>query len=177
MLMRDSGFSDNFFGMRIQEGISEGDFRFGCLRRAVDEWSFLSNLFDVEMEGVTQSDLDRATELMDEMIFEWNRWVLREGDDINFMVLRTYLTEEAVSQRGIFFAPGERVLLGFSCSRVLASISDHPETIQVPSGEGIVLYERKVVDVHCFIGDDDELRVLPISIVPKVKVLPRGGVD
>ena len=172
---------ENVAGDFFDRSMPEGENRFNLLHRATDEWTFLHNMVAVEAPGVDHKDLRSAAELRDNMILEWNRWVLRKIEEARFMVLRSHILDEAVSdkQRGVFFAPGEKVLLGFSCEKVLATVSYYPETLVVPGEEELLLYEREVVELHCFLErpDNDELRVLPVSLVPSVKVLPGDSVN
>jgi len=169
MLLQDGNVVGSFF----DRNTPEGENRFTHLRRAADEWAFISHMLALETDGVTQEDLDYATSLRDNMILAWNSWVLRELEAARFMVLRSHVLDEPATRDGVFYAPGEKVLLGFSCERVLAVVSSYPETIRVPGEGDILLYERKVVEVHCVLAEprNNEFRVLPVSLVPKVKVL------
>ena len=169
MLMQDGTVQGSFF----DRNTSPGENRFTYLRRAADEWAFINHMLALETEGVTQEDLDCATSLRDNMILAWNRWVLRELEEARFMVLRSHVLDEPATRDGVFYAPGEKVLLGFSCESVLATVSLHPEILRVPGEGDILLYEREVVEVHCVLTEprSNEFRVLPVSLVPKVKVL------
>ena len=144
------------------------------LFRITQEWQFLADAWTLEMPGVTISDMSAITSVRDKAISLFNKWMLNMTGRQWFRVIQRYeLTEDVeIKQAGILVSAGDKVLVAHCCEQVLAHACATDRTLVDPNGDEIPIGVSETVELHCVIAPprNDELRVLPLGVVPAVSV-------
>ncbi len=145
------------------------------LLKISQEWMFLSRAQALDMVQVSDNEMSALTDTRNRAIDMFNERILRLFGHEWFNVLhRQQITENTYDEtHDVVLTAGESILVKHTCQCVLAHVSTEEKTITDPkTGEDITLFEKEEINLQCSLAPprDDELRVLPISIVPYVQI-------
>ena len=144
------------------------------LFRITQEWQFLADAFTLEIPGVKASDVSAIASARDEAVSLFNEWMLNMVGQQWFRVVQRYEPEDDMSsgQEILLVAGGDRIMVVHRCEQVMAHINNTNRTLFDPNGNEIPAGVSETVELHCVIAPprNDELRVLPLEVVPTVFV-------
>ena len=144
------------------------------LARITQEWQFLADAWALEMPGVTASDVSAVANVRNEAVDLFNRWIAGLTGQQWFRVIQRYETQEdtVIKQKMILVTAGSRILVEHCCEQVKAHIRRRDRTLISPDGGEVPIRASETVELQCIIAPprNDELRVLPLGVVPAVSV-------
>lgn len=151
----------------------EGDL-YPFLLNITREWQFF---FYASAAGLPEADkctVTGATLARNSAVAQWNDWMNKQEGHEWFLVHQRYTLEEDTwsKKQGVFLTAGSSLLVVHLCVSVLATVSWHEREGFGPNGQPLALGKEERVDLHCILAPphDDTLKVLPIPVVPTVKV-------
>lgn len=145
------------------------------LTRITQEWQFLADAWALEMPGVTASDVSAITSARDEAVDLFNRWMFDLVGQQWFRVIQRYEIPEdtIIKKEGILATAGSKVLVAHHCEEVRAHVCRRDRMLINPNGGEVPIGVSETVELQCIIAPprNDELRVLPVEVVPVVSIL------
>ena len=142
------------------------------LLNVTKEWEFFADAETLGIPDVTPTDVEGITLIRDEAVDMWNRRMMEQmRNDWWLVYQRHQVVEDFVDEeKGVLLTAGTNLLVVHRCESVLAKVNRNSLCFFGPSGEELALGEKEHVELHCILAPphDDTLKILPVSIVPKV---------
>lgn len=144
------------------------------LFRITQEWQFLADAWTLEIPGVTASNVSTVASARDEAINLFNEWMFGLVGQQWFRVIQRCEFEKdiEIKRKGILATAGDKVLVAHHCEQVLAHTRTTDRILIDPNGDEIPIGVSEIVELQCVIAPphNDELRVLPLGVVPAVSI-------